>query len=266
MKSKTINLGVLAVLFLLSVNTSFSQYTSDETKNPCISKNDEVSALEPMSHNHNEEINPQVPALSDYHEVIYQIWHNGWPNKDYELLKSLYPEAEKGFNNLTQVKMTGILQDKQAKWDDGVKQLGKYLQDYKTAIDKNDNKALLDAAEKLHSQYEQLVRLIRPVIKELDEFHKVLYVLYHYDYPDYNYEEIKQDVAELSKKMNELNATQLPERMESLQKKFEKRRADLSSAIKNLENTVNLGNNKDAISKAIEEVHSKYQSLESVFD
>lgn len=267
MKMNFLTSSISILIMLLNIQTSFSQCASDETQNMCVSKSTEIALVEPSIHNHDEEVNPQIPELSEFHEVIYQIWHNGWPSKDYELLKSLYPEAEEGYMKLKNVKMTGILQDKQKKWEEGINQLGLYLKDYNNAIEKNDNQALLDATEKLHFQYEQLVRLINPVIKELEEFHKVLYVLYHYDYPEYNYDEIQRDVAELSKKMDELNKAQLPKRLESKQKEFDASRAELDKAMKNLEKTLKeVGKNQKEISKAIEEMHSKYQQLEGVFD
>lgn len=267
MKLKILFFALALATILINVEITSAQCEADESKNMCISKSTEVAVLTPANHNHEEEVNPQIPELSEYHEVIYQIWHNGWPNKDYELLKSLYPEAKEGYNQLQKVKMTGILQDKQKKWDDGLNQLGKYLDDYNNAIQKNDNKALLDAAEKLHSQYEMLVRTINPVLKEMENFHKSLYILYHYDYPSYDMEKMQKDIVELTQKMDELNEAQLPKRLESKQKDFEKSRSELGKAMNNLEKTMKeYSNNKDKVSKSIEEMHKAYQNLEGIFE
>ncbi|HOV93119.1 MAG TPA: hypothetical protein PLC04_08615 [Candidatus Kapabacteria bacterium] len=267
MKLKILFFGLSIATILMNGEIGYSQCESDETKNMCISKSTEVAVLTPANQNHEEEVNPQIPELSEYHEVIYQIWHNGWPNKDYELLKSLYPDAREGYTKLQKVKMRGILQDKQKQWEDSVNQLGKYLDDYNNAIQKNDNKALLDAAEKLHSQYESLVRIINPVLKEIEDFHKSLYMLYHYDYPNYDLDKIQKDLAELSKKMDELNKAELPQKLQSIQKDFEESRAELDKAMKNLEETMKeYSNNKDKISKSIEEMHEAYQNLEGIFE
>lgn len=66
------------------------------------------------------------------------------------------------------------------------------MEKYNEAASSGDNESLLNAAEELHSKYENLVRIIRPVIKEIDEFHKILYVIYHKYYPDKKNEEIRK--------------------------------------------------------------------------
>jgi len=267
MQIKSLLSFCVALILILNFNSTYSQCASEKDNIKCNSKCKDLAALEPTKNNHEAEINPQIPELSQYHEVIYQIWHSGWPNKDYDLLKSLYPDAEKGYLELQKVKLTGILQDKQSQWNDAVKKLGEYIEEYKSAIEKNDNQALLDAAEKVHSQYEQLVRLINPILKEMEEFHKSLYMLYHYDYPQYDLDKIQKDVAELSKKMEELNKAQLPKKYESMKNEFENKRLELDKAMKQLEQSIKeYENNKDAISKSIEEMHKAYQNLEGIFE
>ena len=33
-----------------------------------------------------KEVSATVPALTEFHKVIYKIWHTAWPNKDYDML------------------------------------------------------------------------------------------------------------------------------------------------------------------------------------
>ena len=37
------------------------------------------------------EITSSVPVLDDFHEIIYPMWHDAYPAKDYNALKDLYP-------------------------------------------------------------------------------------------------------------------------------------------------------------------------------
>jgi len=46
--------------------------------------------------------------------------------------------------------------------------MGEIIAQYKSAAAADDAEGLLKAAEKLHSQYEVLVRTIRPVLPELE--------------------------------------------------------------------------------------------------
>jgi hypothetical protein len=212
------------------------------------------------------EINSQVKELTDFHEVIYQIWHTGWPEKNIKFLRSLSPDVENGFEKIKSAELPGILRDKKMKWEEGIKKFSVCVDEYKNTAVKNDSVGLLNAAEKLHFQYEMLVRVIRPVLKEADAFHQVLYMLYHYYTPEYNFIKIKESAAELQNKMEDLNKAKLSKRMEDREKAFNDARMELEIAIKKFTETVKTGDNKKAITSAVELVHSKYGELEKVFD
>jgi len=212
------------------------------------------------------EVSSQVKELTDFHEVIYQIWHTAWPEKDVKLLKSLLPDVEKGFSEIKNAELPGILRDKKTKWEEGVKKFSVCVDDYKNAITQNDSVGLLNAAENLHSQYEMLVRVIRPVLKEVDAFHQVLYMLYHYYTPKYDFQKIKEASAELTIKIEDLNKAKLSKRMETREEAFNKAKIELEIAVKKLTDTIQEGDNKKAITSAVDLVHTKYQDLEKVFD
>jgi len=40
-----------------------------------------------------EEVSANIPTLSDFQEVIYTLWHDAWPNNNFELMKELYPQV-----------------------------------------------------------------------------------------------------------------------------------------------------------------------------
>ena len=42
----------------------------------------------------------EIPALDQMHKSIHPLWHKAYPNKDSDLLKSLYPDLEKDYQNL----------------------------------------------------------------------------------------------------------------------------------------------------------------------
>ena len=64
-----------------------------------------------------EELTATVPELRELHEVIYPLWHNAYPEKDYALIKELLPQAESLTAKLDAAKLPGILRDKQEAWD-----------------------------------------------------------------------------------------------------------------------------------------------------
>jgi len=211
-----------------------------------------------------EETVASVPALSDFHEVIYTIWHEAWPKKDTAMLQKLLPDVEKGIAAVSAAQLPGILRDKKNAWDEGVRKLQSAGADYRAAAVAKDDAKLLAAAEVLHSRFEGLMRAIRPALKELDEFHAVLYMLYHHYLPKNDTANIRKSAAELTQKMAALNQAKLPERLIDKDHDFQVARSMLSQAVAALEARIQPGD-EVTIKEAIEAVHSRYQALEKIF-
>jgi hypothetical protein len=206
----------------------------------------------------------QVPALDSFHEVIAQIWHEAWPKKDAAMLQKLLPEVEKGIKAVAVAPLPGILREKKAAWEEGVKKLQNAGLEYKAAVAAKDDARLLAAAETLHGRFEGLMRAIRPALKELDDFHGTLYLLYHHYLPKYEIAKIKSSAAELKQKMAALNAAKLPERLKQKEAEFQAARTQLSKSVDSLEAEIKT-NQKKTIQAAIETVHSNYQALDKIF-
>jgi hypothetical protein len=211
------------------------------------------------------EATASVPALADFHEVIYKIWHEAWPKKDTALLKKLLPEVETGIAKVASAQLPGILREKKPIWDKGVQDLKNAGMEYKAAAGGQDAPKLLAAAELIHSRFEVLMRAIRPPLKELDDFHAVLYMLYHHYWPNHQMEQVKSSAAELQQMMAALNEVKLPERLLNKDYDFRVARGLLSGAVGAFQQSV-LSNDGNAIKGAIEAVHANYQKLEKVLD
>jgi hypothetical protein len=206
----------------------------------------------------------RVPELDNFHEVIFKIWHEAWPNKNAVMLRQMLPEVQKGISEVASAQLPGILREKKAVWEEGVKNLQSAGLEYESAATAKDDAKLLDAAEVLHRRFEMLMRSIRPALKELDDFHSVLYMLYHYYLPNYDLEKIRSSVAELKQKMAMLNEVQLPERLKNKDAQFQAARATLSASVEALGKTIQ-SNDEKAIKDAVESMHSDYQALNAVF-
>jgi len=212
------------------------------------------------------EVSTDVPELHEFHKTIYTLWHKAWPDKDYEMLKSLIPDIEKGYQKIKDVELPGILRHKKDTWDNHVNTLKQYVNKYKTAAAEGKKQQLLDAAEDIHSQFEYLVRTIRPVLKEMEEFHKSVYVLFHYYTPEYDYSKIKETVSGMTVKMEDLMKAELPQRLEDQKDIYEKAVNNLNDSVKSLYTIVNQEDNEEAIKRAVNKMHSRYQELEAIFD
>ena len=207
----------------------------------------------------------EVPALDAFHEVIFKIWHEAWPKKNTALLQQLVSDVEKGIASVASAQLPGILRERKAAWDEGVKKLQSVGSEYKAAAAVKDDSKLLAAAEKLHGQFESLMRAIRPAMKELDEFHAALYMLYHHYLPQNEMAKIKSAALDLKKKMAALNSSALPDRLKQKQQEFDSARADLAKSVDVLQSAIQ-SNAETTIKGAVETLHTNYQKLEKIFE
>lgn len=212
-----------------------------------------------------QEMESSVPELEAFHEIIYPIWHSAYPEKDISTLKGFVPEINKLAGRIFEAKLPGILREKEAKWQAGLTEFKKSVEAYNAAAKDADDQALLNAAEVLHARYEMLARTIRPVLKEIDDFHKVLYVVFHKSLPDKKFAEIKAVSGDLKSKAEIVMKATLPKRIEAKPAAFQAASADLLMAAMELE-TACLGDNNAAIESAVLTLHTKYQALEKIFD
>ena len=88
------------------------------------------------------EATAEVPALDSFHEVIFKIWHEAWPQKNTSMLRQLVPDVNKGIAAVATAPLPGILRDKKAAWDEGVKQLRNAGSEYVAAAGNHGHLAL----------------------------------------------------------------------------------------------------------------------------
>jgi hypothetical protein len=212
-----------------------------------------------------KETESTVPELTAFHEVIYPIWHTAYPDKDYAALRGYAPEVKSLAENIYNAELPGILRDKQAKWDRALAELKKSVEAYLAAADGTDGAVLLDAAEVLHARYEMMVRTIRPVLPEVDAFHKSLYVVYHRYLPNKDFAKIVETSSNMLVQAEAITKAALPKRLESKAESFGTASVELYEATKALVEVGKSGAG-EAIAAAVETVHTKYQALEKVFD
>lgn len=212
-----------------------------------------------------EEITSNVPELEKMHEVIYPIWHEAYPEKDYAKLRSLLPEVLELSEKLYNAKLPGILREKQAKWDEGISQYKKTVEAYKAACEGKDDADLLLKAEKLHADYEMLVRVIRPLMKEVDLFHQSLYIVYHDYLPNKKYDMINKISDELITKAQDILKGKMSKKIEAKKEQFTEKVNILIDKCKNLK-VISQKEDSKAIVEAVEDMHTAYQNIEELFN
>lgn len=213
------------------------------------------------------EISSSVKELTDFHDIIYPIWHEAYPAKDYTALKGFIPKIKTYMESLNNAKLPGILRDKESAWKNQLDELNKIAQDYYSAAANNDNNGLLTAAEKLHSGYEKMVRVIRPALKEVDDFHQTLYIVYHKLLPDSKYDEIAGLSGTLITKAEAIMnypSDKLKARLGDNTDKFAASAKKLYTSTMSLKETLK-GKDPKKKKEAVEKMHSAYEELDSLF-
>jgi hypothetical protein len=210
------------------------------------------------------ELEARVPELVEFHEVIFQLWHKAWPDKDYEMMKELLPAVRDGIRDLGAAELPGILRDKTADWDKGVQALEETLQVYGDAAARDDGPALLKAVETLHAQFEGLAHLIRPVMAELEAYHRVLYGIFHYYMPERNLEKLRHASGELISKCGVLSEAPVPERCSANAEALEAGIDRLCDLSRELQATAAAGD-WEPIDQAVDRVHDQYRKVKALF-
>lgn len=208
-----------------------------------------------------DETNTNIPALKEFHEVMHPIWHTAYPAKDIEMLKNFVEEVNQKAEKVYNVKLPGILREKEAKWKKGVEEFKEAVEKYNEAAQGTDDQALLDAAEVLHTKYENLVRIIRPVVKELEEFHKVLYVIYHRYLPEKKWDEIRKECNSLKEKSQKVFEAKLPKRLEGKTDEYKKLAQELINSVDNVCKAKD-----ENMDKVVEDMHDKYVAIQDLFE
>lgn len=211
------------------------------------------------------ELVADVPQLSAVHEFMQPLWHDAFPDRDFAKIQELVPEFEPTLAALGEVDLTGILQDKQEAWAEGKASLMEAFQGLKNAAEAGNEEEMLGYAETFHMGYERLVRLIRPLVPELEVVHQHLYGMYHYYGPGYDVEKIGNAAREMAAAIPALQAAELPSRLADHQEDFNTAVAHLGEAVNALVATLE-NPSRDAVDTGIEAVHSAYAAIEGIFD
>lgn len=211
------------------------------------------------------EITAEVPELDAVHELMYPLWHDAFPAQDYDSIRQLVPKFEPLLAAVDSVELPGILRHKQEGWDAGKAVLMSSFDGLKQAIESNDDAAMLSHTEAFHVGYEQLVRMIRPRVPELESFHQELYKLIHYYGPADDHGRMQEALLAMNEKMVPLREVTLPERLAERQEDFEAGVATLAQRLGELDEALH-GSDGEAIQAAIDAVHSAYGAVEGLFD
>ena len=212
-----------------------------------------------------QEPSTSVPELEKFHDVIMPMWHTAYPAKDYAALRKIAPDVQAGVAKIAAVKLPGILHEKEAAWAKGIATLQAAAAAYGKAAAGTDDRALLVAAENIHTVYEAQGQIIRPVVPEMNEFHKTMYVVQHTYVPEKKWADVCKASPDLLTRAEAVSKATLPTRVEAKTEAFKKESAALVADAKALV-TACKANQPAGIEKATDALHSRYEGLGKIFE
>lgn len=212
----------------------------------------------------------KVKILDDFANTMHELWHDGWVNKDFALIKNLYLKSEEFVKNMENSDVPAGLEDRKEKWGRGVKALRVAVNNMKMSIDEKNDKQLLDEVEKFHQIFELMVSMTKPYVKEVEDFHKSMAKMYHRNYPDFNLEEMKNDIKQMYIVLDALNKVKLPEYYAKKNKEFKKVVKELHQSVEDLDkyikNNKNLAKEDKDLKDKVEKLHTDFHTLSELFE
>lgn len=213
-----------------------------------------------------DDIVSTVPELDELHEVIHQMWHDAYPNKDVKMLKDLLPLMQTSVEKIYKVELPPLLNDNKEKWDQNVEKLRSSSEKYKQAIEENDEDKLLEATGEIHSEYEMLVRIVTPVTKEIGEFHKMLFKIYDIYLPNNNTDKLNSAIDDLVVLADSLMNSKLPKWASDKKDDFVLAADNLYNSTLDLQKLKDSGASQDNIENAVEAVDVNFKNLVALFE
>jgi len=208
---------------------------------------------------------PRLEGLREFHEVLHLVWHDAYPNKDYKTIREAVPEFKEKIEIIQKAELPGFFRERKEEFEDKREALAQAVVELEKIAKGNSNQALLEATENLHTAYAQLARVFAPRVKELENFHLVLYPIWHEALPNKDFKAIRASAPVLDEKMDALMKVELSEKFEKIEPQFIEKRIALKASVAELVDACNKKDDKE-VEEKLDKMHTSYMELDEVFE
>lgn len=208
---------------------------------------------------------PGVEGLKEFHEVLFPVWHEFLPNGDYESIRKAVPEFNKSIEIVKKAELPLFYQHVKDEYEKKRENLASSIEKLDAVAQTKDDKKLEEAVEIVHTAFEQMARVLAPRMKEMEEFHLVLYPLWHEAMPNKDYQAIKSAIPSLESKMDALMKAEIPEDFKDIETPIIEKREALGKAVEDLANVCRQNKDEEIIDK-LTQMHESYRALDGVFE
>jgi hypothetical protein len=208
---------------------------------------------------------PTVDGIREFHEVLYPVWHDYFPQGDFQSIRNVIPEFKEATKILTEAELPQFYHTIKDDFETKRRSLALAVEELESVAQTGDNKELAKAVERMHTAFERMTRVLAPRIRELDEFHLVLYPLWHQALPKKDYQAIKRAIPPLEKRLDDLMRAQLPQQFKGIEPQFLEKREALRLSVEDLADVCRQNKDEKIIDK-LTVVHEAYRALDQVFE
>jgi hypothetical protein len=207
---------------------------------------------------------PRIEGLSEFHEIMAELWHNALPNKDYKAIREAAPALVEKKNIVMKGKLPEAFQTRADQFNKQRKVFGEAVDSLAKLAWGKDDEILAKGLEDMHTAFEKLARSLYTPIPELEEMHKVIYPLWHTSYEKKDFKTIRENATALKEKMGALMKADLSKLKKEKKETFTKLRADLQKTVEEFGAVAKKGDDKE-LEKAFVKMHSVFHSLNEEF-
>lgn len=104
-----------------------------------------------------------MDPFAAFHKVVAPVWHEAWPNKDYETLIAAGPKFKEAFEAIAAMKPEVTNEKRLARFEELRTEFGKYVNAYADAAAKGDKEAVYEVTPDLHEYFELTASSLLPV-------------------------------------------------------------------------------------------------------
>lgn len=208
---------------------------------------------------------PGVTGIREFHQVLYPVWHDYFPQGDFQAIRNAIPEFKEAMKVLTEAQLPQFYHNVKDDFEAKRKNLALSVEKMDSVAQTDDDKGLAKAVEEMHTAFERMARVLAPRIRELEQFHLVLYPLWHQAMPKKDYQTIKAAVPSLEGKMEALMQARLSRSFTGIESQFVEKRQALGLSVEDLADVCRKGRDEEIIDK-LTVIHDAYRELDQVFE
>lgn len=209
---------------------------------------------------------PHFPALLEFHTALFNIWVEVYPNHDWDALRSALPDLVSKMGALENTQPPEFYQGNISVFFQRLKVLSKAVSALSGKAENHEDPALSGALTAVYNGFYTLVQSVQLRPRELDEFHDVLFLMWHDDYPAKNIKALKRHLPDLKMKMEGIIMAKLGTQFINIHKMdFGFAAVELEKCIEELDRQASAGHEEKTWAE-LKNIQLKYMMLDRIFD